>query len=147
MINGYGWTIYTGWSEPFVFESTRSQAIRTLLHLCGETDLERFDGRPLTAMETRYWRAWKRRGVCAVRATLKPLSQADRIAELEDKLEKVIWALRPFASLAKHHAADAPEWGPFDSVSAQVSIRYLRDAMITLAAVAGRYKLKGQDDE
>jgi hypothetical protein len=48
-----------------------------------------------------------------------------------------VGALTPFKNLAKHHAADAPEWGPFDSVSAQVSIRYLRDAIITIAELTG----------
>jgi hypothetical protein len=58
-------------------------------------------------------------------------------AELESKLHQAVWALEPFATLAKHHAADAPEWGPFDSVSAQVSIMYLRDAASALEELKG----------
>ena len=69
-------------------------------------------------------------------------AECDRIAtqavrDLDAKLAKAVWALKPFKILAKHHAADAPEWGPFDSVSAQVSIMYLRDAMTTIAELTG----------
>jgi multidrug resistance efflux pump len=62
---------------------------------------------------------------------------ADRIEELEAELKKAVEALEPYADLAKHHAADAPEWRPFDSVPAQVSIRNLRDARATLEELKG----------
>jgi multidrug resistance efflux pump len=64
---------------------------------------------------------------------------ADSIEELEAKLDEAVWALEPYAQLAKHHAADAPEWGPFDSVTAQVSVMNLRAARAALA------KLKGEN--
>jgi hypothetical protein len=68
--------------------------------------------------------AFPGKGVEYVRADLLTASQA-RVAELEAALE-------PFAEIAKGRAADAPEWGPFDSVSVQVSITALRAARAAL---------------
>jgi hypothetical protein len=59
-------------------------------------------------------------------------SQRDALTE---KLAMAVEALDPYEILAKHHAADAPEWGPFDSVTAQVSIMHLRNVTIVLAAI------------
>ena len=69
---------------------------------------------------------------------------ADRIEELEAKLSeqeallaKAVWALKPYAVLARHHAVDSPEWGPFSSVSTCTSIMCLRNAAETLTELEG----------
>lgn len=69
-------------------------------------------------------------------AKWKPIDMAamERARRVEAAADELAEALVPYAALAKHHAADAPEWGPFDSVTAQVSIGYLRDATAALAA-------------
>jgi hypothetical protein len=59
---------------------------------------------------------------------------ARKVLEQAAMLERMAGALAPYEQLARHHAADAPEWGPFDSVQAQVSIMYLRDAAAAIAA-------------
>ena len=71
-------------------------------------------------------------------------SRDERIEELEAKLSeqeallaKAVWALKPYAIMAKHFAADSPVWSPFCSVSAPVSIMDLRDAAETLAELKG----------
>lgn len=53
-------------------------------------------------------------------------SEADALRAENERLRE---ALEPFAQVAVHHAADAPEWGPFDSVQAVISIRSLRAAL------------------
>jgi hypothetical protein len=63
------------------------------------------------------------------------LHATDKQAFVNEKVKELVEALIPYAALARHHAADAPEWGPFDSVTAQVSIRNLRDARSALAGM------------
>jgi hypothetical protein len=74
-----------------------------------------------------------------------PALEAYALAAREklEAAEELVRALEPYAALAKHHAADAPEWGPFDSVTAQVSILYLRNATEALAA----YRAAGEGEE
>lgn len=62
-------------------------------------------------------------------------------ARLLDAIYQSIWVLKPYAALAKRHAVDDPDWGPFDSVTARISIMYLRDAANAFA------ELKGNKDE
>jgi len=67
--------------------------------------------------------------------TRADLPATDEQAFANEKVKALVEALIPYAALARHHAADAPEWGPFDSVTAQVSIRNLRDARSALAGM------------
>ena len=60
-----------------------------------------------------------------------------KLSEQEALLAKAVWALKPYAALARHHAADSPEWGPFSSVSTCTSIMCLRNAAETLAELEG----------
>ena len=66
-----------------------------------------------------------------------------QVDQIEGYMHQAIWALEPFASLAAHHAAEAPEWRPFDSVPAQVLIMYLRDASTTFSELKG--EIDGHD--
>lgn len=50
------------------------------------------------------------------------------IHDVSDEIEALLGVLKPFADLAKHHAADAKEWRNDDSVHAIVSIGDLRAA-------------------
>jgi len=93
-------------------------------------------------MSNTWWNGLTPEGIQAVRRKIE--SRDERIEELEAKLSeqeallaKAMWALAPYADLHEHHAIDAPKWGPFSSVSAQVAIVYLRDAAETLAELKG----------
>lgn len=61
---------------------------------------------------------------------------ADRIAALESQLAEAKEALEPFAAIAQHHAADAPEWDDGDTIPAIVRIGDLRAALAKLEGKA-----------
>lgn len=52
-----------------------------------------------------------------------------RAVAAEAKLAEAVEALEPFADIAEHHAADAPEWDDGDTVPAIVRIGALRAAL------------------